>query len=38
MKKSMPIVLTAIMLCGVIFGGSAAADDATVEEAVFYVQ
>ena len=38
MKKSMSLILMTIMVCGVILTGSAAADDAIVEEAVFYVQ
>lgn len=38
MKKIIPFVLTAIITCGIIFTGPAAADDAAVEQAVFYVQ
>jgi hypothetical protein len=38
MKKNMFVILTAIIVAGVIFTGSAWADDAAVEQAVFYVQ
>jgi hypothetical protein len=38
MKKNIPLILTTIILCWVIFTGSAWADNAAVEEAVFYVQ
>ena len=38
MKKNISLILTAIIVSGVIFAGSAWADDAAVEQAVFYVQ
>lgn len=38
MKKTSPLILTAIIVCGIIFTGPAAADNAAVEQAVFYVQ
>ncbi len=38
MKKNMFVILTVIIVGGVIFTGAAGADDAAVEQAVFYVQ
>ena len=38
MRNTIPFILTAVMLFGVLFSGSAAADDPMVEQAVFYVQ
>ena len=38
MNKTIPFILTAMILGGVIFGEPAAAGDTTVEKAVFYVQ
>ncbi len=38
MEKNISLILTAIIVSGVIFAGSAWADDSAVEQAVFYVQ
>jgi hypothetical protein len=38
MRKTIPFILTASLLFGVLFSGSTAADDASVDQAVFYVQ
>ena len=38
MKKTIPFILTAMLLFVVLLSGSAAADDASTEQAVFYVQ
>ncbi len=38
MRKAIPLILTAMLLFGVFFCGSAEADDPPVEQVVFYVQ
>ena len=38
MKNAIPFILTTVMLCGVIFGGPAAAGEPPAEQAVFFVQ
>jgi hypothetical protein len=38
MTKAIPFILTVVTLFGVLFAGPATADDATVQQVVFYVQ